>query len=64
MKKEIPERVKNLIIDKYNMTLVVRHVERLELAIKRIRSQVNSGYPDKRKLNTIDLILQNVEKFI
>ena len=52
------------IIDKYNVELVAKHVERLEKAIKKIRSQVDSGCTEKRKLNTIDLILQEIEKFI
>ena len=52
------------IIDKYNVELVAKHVERLEKAIKKIRSQIDSGYTDKKKLNNIDLILQEIEKFI
>lgn len=52
------------ITDKYNVELVAKHVEKLEKAIKKIRSQVDSGYTEKRKLNTIDLILQEIEKFI
>ena len=64
MKRLTTEQMKKLITDKYNMELVAKHVERLEKTIKKIRSQIDSGYTDKRKLNTIDLILQNVEKFI
>lgn len=64
MKKEISERVKQQIIDKYNISLVIRHVERLELAIKKIRSQIDSGYLDNKKISNIDNILQSVEKFI
>ena len=64
MKKQISEKMKQQITDKYNISLVIRNVERLELAIKRIRSQINSGYLDNKKISNIDNILQSVEKFI
>lgn len=64
MKKQISEKMKQRITDKYNISLVIKHVERLELAIKRIRSQIDSGYLDDKKISNIDNILQSVEKFI
>ena len=64
MKKQISEKMKQRITDKYNISLVIRHVEKLELAIKRIRSQIDSGYLDDKKISNIDNILQSVEKFI
>ena len=64
MKEQKIEKIKQKIIDKYNVELLAKHVERLEKAIKLIRKQIDSGYTDTRKLNTIDLIVQNAEKFI
>lgn len=58
------QQIQQLQAEKYNVELVKKHIERLEKTIKYIRKQIDSGYPDKRKLNTINLIVQNAEKFI
>lgn len=58
------EQLNMLRTNNRNLDLTLRHVERLEKAIKLIRKQIDSGYLDAKKLNTIDLIVQNAEKFI
>ena len=58
------EQLKQLVNNKYNLDLLLKHVKRLEEAIRKIRIQLNSGYPNEKKINTIDTIVKNAEKFI
>lgn len=44
--------------------LFLRYVERLENSIKEIRKQLNNGHKPERKIQNIELIVQEIEKHI
>lgn len=44
--------------------LFLRYVKRLENSIKEIRKQLNNGHKPERKIQNIELIVQEIEKYI
>lgn len=50
--------------DQYNIELVLRHNKRLEYALKQISKRVESGYPDKEKIKSIEKILNEVKDYL
>ena len=44
--------------------LFLRYVKRLENSIKEIRKQLNNGHRPERKIQNIELIVQEIEKYI
>lgn len=66
-KKEIKHNPKVLMrIAKgyYNIELVLKHNKRLEYALKQILKRVESGYPDKEKIKSIEKILNEVKDYL
>lgn len=50
--------------DQYNIELVLRHNQRIERALKQILKRVESGYPDKEKIKSIERILNEVKDYL
>ena len=48
----------------YNIELVLKHNKRLEYALKQISKRVESGYPDKEKIKSIEKILNEVKDYL
>lgn len=44
--------------------LFLRYVERLENSIKEIRKQLNNGHKPEKKIQNIESIVQEIEKYI
>ena len=60
MKKLTIEQIQQIKTNKYNLDLLIRHLEKLEHAIKKIKCQLDSGYLDKRKLESITKLVDSV----
>ncbi|MGN1153816.1 MAG: hypothetical protein ACI4S3_07285 [Candidatus Gastranaerophilaceae bacterium] len=50
--------------EQYNIELVLRHNQRMERALKQIIKRLESGYPDKEKIKSIEKILETVKDYI
>lgn len=50
--------------NKHNCDLFLRYVKRLENSIKEIRKQLNNGHKPERKIQNIESIVQEIEKYI
>ena len=46
------------------MDLVLKHIQRLENTIKKVKSQLINGHKPERKLQNIKTIIQEIEEFI
>ena len=64
MNKLTEQEILQLKTDKYNMDLVLKHIQRLENTIKKVKSQLINGHKPERKLQNIKTIIQEIEEFI
>ena len=64
MNKLTEQEILQLKTDKYNMDLVLKHLQRLETTIKKVKSQLINGHKPERKLQNIETIIQEIEEFI
>ena len=62
--KLTPEQIEMLKQNKHDCDLFLRYVKLLEDSIKEIRKQLNKGHRPERKLQNIELIVQEIEKRI
>ena len=62
--KHDPKMLRKIAKGQYNIELVLKHNKRLEYALKQILKRVESGYPDKEKIKSIEKILNEVKDYL
>ena len=62
--KHDPKMLRKIAKRQYNIELVLKHNKRLEYALKQILKRVESGYPDKEKIKSIEKILNEVKDYL
>lgn len=62
--KHDPEELRKIAKGYYNIELVLKHNKRLEYALKQILKRIDSGYPDKEKIKSIEKILNQVKDYL